>query len=358
MSRKRAKLTGLAELLALASRAKIPRNEKAVLKALVQLANWDTGEGIWACVSTIGKMSGYKRRQAGLMLNALERRGLIVFVHRSAGGNGCRHRINIEVRRLRQLASADERANESGDLSPEPELRIQRQSSAHSAAINCARSAHDQGETKNTTTPPQPPEAQSNAGRSTEPPARGGVGTTLDERERAARMLLRQGVWSSTAEALSQTNSPSVIASAIKLVDEMPRPPKDRGAMIVHKLRSGDAQRRHETAELNVERGRERERMHERARRARLMQVRLRGFRGTPEAAAIMESLRVVSSVWPTDDAVAKGAPVSDEDLGLADTAPVELLRILEEAALEHRARYGVGHEAHRRVGAPTQGAS
>ncbi|QKK07528.1 MAG: hypothetical protein HND58_04680 [Planctomycetota bacterium] len=332
----------------LAGRARVPRNEKAVLKALVQFADWKTGKGIRANVETIGASAGYARRQTGILLDKLDARGLIVFVYKSKGGNGRPHIININVHQLRLLATEECSGDDCDEVTSEP--RIQQQPTAHSATINRALRAQDQETTMRTTN--RPPAARI-AERREEPNVKeGGGGMELDDQEQAERMLLEQGVRTSNASKLSRAFSPKLVRSAIELVKSMPRLPRSHPGMVVHLLTSGEAQERLNEAALKEQRIQERKRQVNRRNKCRALDANLQIFKGAPEGPQVGEMLRVVHAVWPTVGQITERATLSDEEWNLAETDPLRLLRLLAQAAAECAERRSTSQEPRRSMAA------
>jgi len=313
------------ELHKLIHDAQLPRNEHGVLMALAYFADWETGDSILASIDSIADRARFKPRHTCTLLRRLEDRGLIESLGWEKGGRGKVRRRRIVIRRLMELADG---AAETDWSESETKPCNRRRETLQSVRANYARSAHNQGDTKQRQPPPHASPASERAN-----PKDIAIGS--EEAAEVFALLRAEGVFASTARELSRRTTAAKVRLGRAMVESRGRTVRSREGMLVQLLRDG-------TVDHEFERQQRVQQHHERAAQLRKQASQIRHiiaatsrFKDSTEGEAILASLRTVRLVWSHDDAIAAAGVLSDDDLHDADVRPLELLKILERAATE-----------------------
>lgn len=299
------RLTGPLRVVVAIALAKLPSREKAILNALIPHLDWKD----WTCypsIATIAANCGRGTRHVQDVLTELERRGLICYVRRSAGGAS--HRFRLDIERLESLADPARRAgfDQAPDAGKPCKPRAQTLQAARTNPAPAAEE-HTREQTDEQTT--------ATAGS--------GSGRLFAPRDRVER-LIAAGIASAAAETLASL--PDLTSDKLAFVLDRARQasPKHPGRYVAKLLRTSTAELdgfdTFRTGWLNRRQNRYRAIMRE------------AGSRGGADP-AIRAQAELIRSVWPTGPAFAESGVIADSDLLCTTPDWGRLFRLLHEAA-------------------------
>ncbi len=334
MSHRPRRVHGLAAILAAISDSALPRGEVAILKAMAEFCDWNTGENITATMESIAEKSHYKLRQATTHMRSLVRKGVVEIVAYRAGG-----RANIPIRRidLRVLSAyLTEESESAGEPAAVPKGCNLRTERVQSVRAKGAIPAHNQE--IHQTNPPPPvagPPMRSAAGHQARLPA---------EMEEVVVVLLKCQVSMPKARAIASRLPMEVVKCGISHWRSLQRDGERAGTRVgvgrlVAVLEDGTAERRWQEHRSATARQRARDELTRRTAQVGVLMGALGEYRNCVDRRdELLRLERVVRSVWPTNEALAAAGVLTDDELAAARERPLELLATLEAEAGKHRA--------------------
>ena len=329
---------GLAGMQSLAVQAGFVKSELAVLKALMQFSDWDTGENITAGAPAIARRSGLKLRRTQTLLKRLEDAKVVEIVEPSRGGKGRTNKRRICLEHLRHKA---QKLRESGELSdegpipcnplpkwcnPPPKPCNLRSQTVQSMPGNSALVAPNQSKRPRKI---QPPTSRESSVRSSRDPS-----TREAEEE-----LLKFGVSNSKAQSLAVSASLLEVRAGIAIIKRERRNVRSPAGMLVRLIEDGTAASEAARAAARTDRRQTPELPAWRVRRVDAFFSALRQFHSADEWPELVRSIRVIRDVVPTNAGIAVLGLLSDDDLRDVEKHPREMLDKLRQAAVEYGAK-------------------